>query len=202
MDIETNGLPLFWQITKKDKRKCKNEEEKKRRRKANKENIKSKLNEELICPMNYLYGLKLNRFRSEDSTLPMSDFYIKHELKSNHTKAKRVEKMIEDYSLEFYKFTQDHIGVNYDESDDVLLLHSDFNKLINAIKMTGLSRNYLALMSWLINRAFRVESQGRPVDSNLEKNKSLLMNVLYTVNPKCFLACFKQKSKESQSVDL
>ena len=66
MDIDNNKYPVFFSAIRKDFN-------------------KSRLNKKLNCPMNYLYGLKLNRFRSEDSTLPMSDFYIKHELKQGRS---------------------------------------------------------------------------------------------------------------------
>lgn len=196
MNIEENGLPLFWQITKKDKRKCKSEDEKKKRLKANKEKIKAKLNEKLICPMNYLYGLQLTKFRSADSTLPMSEFMNK-DIKITRSKtSRRIEDMIEEFSLELNEFSVDHKDENWKEDKEAyFLLRADFDNLINKIRKIGISKNYTDLMMWLINRAFKISPKLRDnMKSTTDKNKSILIKVLYEVNPKCFLQCFIEKN--------
>lgn len=207
MNIEENGLPLFWQITKKDKRKCASEEEKKKRRKVNKEKIKAKLNEELVCPMNYLYGLDLDKHRSSERTIPIKEF-LKLDLSNNdRRKSKAVEELIEKYALEQYDIVMDLDGANWKENNYDLLLRWDFDNLINDIQKIYISRNYKGLMSWLINRAFEVTAgvkrNSRTLDSITDKNKSLLLKVLYTINKDVFMSCFKSctldKNEHSQT---
>ena len=56
MDLQTHGYPAFWLSIKNDF-------------------SKNNINYDLKCPMNYLYNLKLNKFRSPDATLPTSPFF-------------------------------------------------------------------------------------------------------------------------------
>ena len=195
MNLGTNGLPKFWMITKKDKRKARSDAERHERDKNNRERIKNNLNETLECPMNYLFALNFATNRSNESTLEMDYFWIKHELKEHHRKSEKVEKMIQKFSLDLY---------NYNTSDDVdaeeyFLLRSDFEEMINNIRSIYLSKNYQGLMSWMINRAFRIGAGvkgAKDMSSTLAKNKSILMKTLYTVNPKAFLSCFKKAASD------
>lgn len=49
-------------------------------------------------------------------------------------------------------------------------------------------------MSWLIDRAFVITpmmlSKSRTLQTNINKNKSILMKTLYEVNKQSFLNCF------------
>ena len=195
MEIDKKGLPLFWQITKKDKMKCSNPTEKNKRNKINKDRIKSKTNPNIICPMNYLYGIELNKFRNSDSTLPMKDFFIKHELGLQHRIARKVEEFIEKYSKELQEFVLNHDGINWkDDKEEYYLLRSDYDDLINDLRQLKLGKKYTGLMSWLINRAFMIGAGiKRNIDTsntNINKNKSILMKTLYDVDQDTFLSCF------------
>ena len=190
MNISENQLPKFWMITKKDKRKARTDEARKQRDKKNREKIRNNINDDLVCPMNYLYKLGLGMSRDSSSTISMDKFWIKHEMDVHHRHSEKVEKMIQKYSLDLY---------NYNVSDDCdneeyFLLRSDFDNLVDDIRQTYISKNYQGLMSWLINRAFGIGSgvkgKRNTMDSRLYKNRSLLLKVLYTVNKKAFLACF------------
>ena len=176
MDIKTHKYPSFWAIIKKD---------------FNKKNI----NKELVCPMNYLYDLNFKEYKPATSTLPMSDFFIKHSLNVNRRTCKRVEELISKYSLQLYaQNAQDNF--NNERDNDYLLLRSDFDELVRNIRGLNISGNYLGLMSWLIDRAFVITpdvSRNKMLKTNLGTNKSLLLKVLYEVNPKCFLQCFEKK---------
>lgn len=176
MDIKTHKYPMFWAIIKKD---------------FNKQNI----NKSLVCPMNYLYNLTFKEYKPATSTLPISDFFIKHPLDVNRRTCKRVEELISKYSLQLYvQNTKDVF--NTERENDYLLLRSDFNELVNNIRGLNISSNYIGLMSWLIDRAFVITPdvlRNKMLKTNLGTNKSLLLKVLYEVNPKCFLQCFVKK---------
>ena len=125
----------------------------------------------------------------------MDDFFIKHELDEHRRKCKKVEELIQRYSLKVYNY-------NVDEDDDneqYLLLRQDFDNLIEDIKTVYVSKNYLGLMSWLINRAFSIGAGVRRnndvILSTINTNKAILLKTLYTVNPDALLKCFISKEK-------
>ncbi len=173
LDIDRNGYPLFWSIIKKDF-------------------DKNKINYSLECPMNYLSKVKFKKIRSKDSTLPMKYFFINHKLDSDKRKCRKVENLIEQYSLDIY-------NSRMQDNDNYLLLREDFDNLIEDIRSVYISKNYQGLMSWLINRAFiitsGVKSKRKEMDSVLNKNKPLLLKTLYTINNDVFLNCFVKGDK-------
>lgn len=177
MDIKTHKYPSFWAIIKKG---------------FDRNNI----NKQLICPMNYLCNLNFDKYKSKDTTLHMSYFFVKHPLDINRRTCKRVEELISKYSLQLYNKNVSE-GFNGEQDNDYLLLRSDFDELVRNIRGVNISKNYISLMSWLIDRAFMItpsiKQNNKMLRTNLGANKSLLLKVLYEVNPKCFLSCFTKK---------
>lgn len=176
MGIKNNGYPAFWGIVKKGFN-------------------KQRVNSELICPMNYVFDIKTKDTRKRIGTLPMSAFFVKHELNENRRKCKKVEELIQKYSLELFNYNTD------DDCDDeqYLLLRHDFDNLIEDIQNIYISKNYIGLMSWLINRAFSIGAGVRRNDDNIistiSTNKAILLKTLYTINPDALLKCFISKEK-------
>lgn len=170
MDIKTNKYPNFWRVIKHGFK-------------------RSNINDDLKCPMNYLCNLELNKFRHSSSSIPMSDFFIKHSLEKDKKQCKKVEELISKYSLKVYEN-------KFDTSTDYLLLRSDFDSLINDIQKTYLSSNYTGLISWLIDRAFiitpEIKYNSNRLKTTINTNRALLLKILYDVNKKSFLKCFKK----------
>lgn len=197
MDIEENGLPFFWLVTKRDKRKVHSDEQRKERDETNKTKIKKKVEPSLDCPMNYLYRLRLDRTKYDAPALSMDNFWIKHDIENGRRKSRLVEDLIEKYSLELYNYNSS----DEKENSDYFLLRDDFDKLIADIQKIYISKNYLGMMSWLINRAFLigsgVQQNKNAMDSKLYKNRALLLKVLYVVSPNIFLQCFVEKRTPS-----
>ena len=179
MDIKTNGYPAFWGIIRKNFN-------------------KSRINEKLICPMNYIFDIEVAKYRNKTTTLPMSDFFVKYELDEHKRKSRKVEELIQKYSFDLYNLYQKPMSENSlddeDESDNYLLLRSDFEKLIADIQNVYISKNYLGLMSWLINRAFcigaGVKSKKIEIQTTLNNNKAILLKTLYSINSDALLKCF------------
>lgn len=173
MDIQENKYPKFWAYIKKDVK-------------------RSKINNNLKCPMNYLCSIKFNKSRSEDSTLPMDYFFNKFELETNRRQSKKVEELIEKYSLHLFNAQSE------DGESDYLLLRSDYDELINDIKKVYLSKTYIGLMSWLIDRAFLIscgtKRNNNTINNNTNKNKALLLKTLYNINPKNVLEIFSKNA--------
>lgn len=193
MNIAENGLPYFWTITKRDKRKVRTSEQRRERDNINRIKIQKRVQPSLDCPMNYLYRLKFERIKNETESIPMDCFWIKHDIENGRRKSKVVEDLIERYSLELYNY-----NISEEKnSADYLLLMDDFEKLIADIQKIYISKNYLGMMSWLINRAFGIGAGVRRnkeiIDSRLYKNRALLLKVLYVVSPEIFLQCFVKK---------
>lgn len=178
MDIQTNKYPLFWGVIKGGI-------------------SRKKINQTLHCPMNCLYNLDLNKSRSEESTLPMSHFFYKFALDENRVKCRKVEALIEKYSLRLFDYNTAS-GPTLSKDDTYLLLRSDFDNLIHDIRKIFISGNYIGLMSWLIDRAFMItpnlKKNDRTLQSKIGANKSMLMKVLYDVNPEQFLKCFSKNA--------
>lgn len=175
MDIKKNGYPAFWGIIRRD---CN----------------KKRINKKLKCPMNYIFDIEIEKYRSNESTLPMSDFFVKYDVDLDRRKSKKVEDLIQKYSLTLYE----HNVENDEEDDDeYLLLRNDFDELVKDIQQIYISKNYLGMMSWLINRAFSigagVRRNNESIISTINTNKSLLLKVLYSVNKEAFLKCFSKK---------
>jgi hypothetical protein len=175
MDIKTNGYPSFWGIVKKGFN-------------------KQRVNSELICPMNYVFDIKANKYKNADSTLPMSEFFVKHEIDPNEKRkrSRKVEDLIQKYSLELFNYNIDNED---DNNEEYLLLRSDFDDLIAEIQSIYISRNYLGLMSWLLDRAFCItlgaQRKSNVTMTTINTNKSILLKTLYSVNPDALLKCFK-----------
>lgn len=172
IDIKTNMYPSFWQIIK---------------RGFNEKYI----NDTLKCPMNYLYDLNLSEFHNSDSTLPMSHFFVKYEMTNNIRTCRKIEEIIAKYSLKLYESNNDSL-----EDNDYLLLRKDFDDMIEEIQKIKISKNYLGLFSWMIDRAFKILPGSirnqKSISSVLNKNKSLLLRALYNVNSANLLKCFSR----------
>ena len=187
MNIKENGFPAFWGIVKKDFN-------------------KKRINKDLICPMNYIFDIQVDKYKSKESTLPMSNFFVSYPMEEHRRKSRKVEELIQKYSLDLYSKYQKPKDNGYmddeDEEDSYLLLRSDFDDLISDINQVYISKNYLGLMSWLINRAFLIGAGARSkksdILSTLNNNKAILLKTLYTVNPDALLKCF---AKNIEKVD-
>lgn len=161
--------------------------------------VRNKINPNIDCPMNRVYRFKSKKV-SWGEPIPMKDFFVNHDNTLSKRKSYKVEKLIEDFSIELNNY---NIWFNGDKSqiysstDDYLLLRSDYDELISRIKGITLSSNYLGLMSWLLNRALlitpNVKGKQEKLESKLNKNRSLLVKVLYDINPKTFKKCFKNE---------
>ena len=171
MNVKLLGYPLFWKIVQSE--------------------FKSEINYNLKCPMNYLSQIKIAEYKPKDSTLPMDYFYQHFDIEQGRRKCKKVEDFIEKYSIKLYQS-------NYYDTDaeNYLLLQDDFDTLINDLRQLYLSKTYLGLMSWLINRAFlitpSIQRNNNRIQTQLDNNKSILLKVLYKINSNNLLEIFSK----------
>ena len=174
LDIRTNGYPEFWLSIRRGF-------------------DESKVNKNLICPMNRVATYKYPEVKPGSATVPFEKFVVKHPLTEKKRIARKIEALINKYSLELYKFNiRDD-----DEQSEYLLLRADFEMMVDEIQRIIFTNKYVDIFYWLINKAFLID--GRAANNQaknkiiIAKNRSLLMKTLYTVNPEAFLECFASK---------
>ena len=170
LDVKNNGYPRFWLY-------------------VNYGIHKSKINHSLQCPMNVLFDYKPPKIRSSETTLPMCYFYNYYPLREDRRKSKKVEGFIEEYGLKLQQYV-------VDDTRDELILRDDFDNMINSIRQIYISKDYLGLFSWLIDRAFHlvtnVDNKHIKTRARTEKNKALLLKTLYTINRGNLLKIFEK----------
>ena len=169
MNVKENKYPSFWKIIHRD--------------------FKDKnINHDLLCPMNYLYNLKLDQFRSNQSTIPVEYFFKKFKLEKNRKTCKKVEDIIETY------LNKSSSNFCSDNEDAYFLLKMDFDNMINDITRIYVSGNYIGLFSWLIDRAFCLSIAQKQnqykLKSTIKKRRSILIKALYSINSANLLKCF------------
>ena len=148
---------------------------------------KDKINYDLSCPMNELSNVRFKGVSVKKGILPISHFLNKYEIKGSRRGSRKVEKIIEKYSLEL-------LASQFSDEDEYLLLRSDFDEMIEDIKRVHISKQYLSLMSWLVQRAFLLTPQAYNSHSQTHRNKSILLKTLYEVNPSCLLQVFSKNA--------
>ena len=172
IDIKKNGYPAFWRDIRRD---CN----------------KNLINYNLKCPMNAVHALTIGKSNYKNDTIPISEYYVNHPNDETQKRSKAIENLIEKYSIKLFNFQQD----KKKNDDDYLLLRSDYEDLLEDIRRISLPDKYIGLMSWLINRCFMMTpsmiSNRDRIQSRLSKNRPLLLKILYDLNPKLLLKCFK-----------
>lgn len=169
MNVDENKYPAFWKIIRRDFK-------------------ENNINYNLICPMNYLYNLKLDQFKSDQSTIPIQYFFQKFTIEKNRKTCKKVEETIGVYINKFNSTFESS------DNDYYFLLRTDFDNMIKDIKHMYISKNYVGLFSWLIDRAFCLspaQMRGKyKLKSTIKKRRSILLKTLYDINSENLLKCF------------
>ena len=166
MDIDQYGYPIFWSHIRKGF-------------------DNNKINTKLVCPMNELSCVKFKKAPIKKGVLPINYFLQSYTLKESRRTSRKVEKLIEKYSLEL-------LNSYMSDDDEYFLLRNDFDEMIEDIRKIYISKEYLGLMNWLVVRAFRLTPQAYQSFSKTHKNKAILLKTLYSVNPNSLLQVFSR----------
>lgn len=155
----------------------------------------SRINYKLDSPMCRLYKMEFESYKPDTETIPTSNFFQKFPLDMSKKASRNVEDLIEKYQLEL-------LGSRIDKEDEpidldsYLLLREDFEQLVDDIRRIALPSKYIGLFSWLLDRAFimtpQLEANTAGLKSKLNKNRSILLRILYEVNPEALLKCFSK----------
>ena len=78
--------------------------------------------------------------------------------------------------------------------DFIFILKMDFDQMISDIMKVYISKNYLGLFSWLLDRAFCISIAQKQnqykLKSTIKKRRSILIKTLYSINSENLLKCF------------
>lgn len=174
INIKKNGYPAFWRDIRRD---CN----------------KNLINYNLRCPMNAVHSLTVGRADFKKDTISISELFINHENEMTQKKSRAIERLIEKYNLEIVEAQKNK---RQGKEVDYLLLRSDYEDLLDEIRRISLPNKYIGLMSWLVNRCFimtpNMASNKDKIQSKLNKNRPLLLKILYDLNPYLLLKCFKK----------
>lgn len=172
LEISKKGLPIFWKLIKRDG-----------------VDYTEKINEHIICPMNEIYKLKIPRVDKNSKTIPLKKFFKTIPRIGNYNTNVKIEELIKQFELEYTTFV-----INEETDDnDYFLLRKDFDDLIKALEKVKISRNYLSLCSWLINRAFGLTTASKENSTEEFRNKQVLLKTLYTSSPNNILEVFSKE---------
>lgn len=145
--------------------------------------------------MNAVHSLTVGRANYKNDTIPINQFFVKHENKETQRKSKSIEKLIEKYGFELTEYQKDEKKNKEKDQSEYLLLRADYEDMLEEIRHISMPNKYVGLMSWLIDRCFamtpEVSRNRNKIQSKLSKNRPLLLKILYDLNPKMFIKCFK-----------
>ena len=147
-------------------------------------------NPKIKCPMNTVSEMAINDYCPvKTKVYPMSKFVIRYPMNSDsdYKRCKKVEEMIERFSLQLHIYNKTTGMDNKLDDDQNILLNEKFDEMISEIQRLYISNSYLGLISMLVDKAFQIT---RKSDSKINKNRALLLKVLYKANKDAFLKCF------------
>lgn len=176
LEIKEKGLPIFWKVIKRDG-----------------VDYTDKINEEIKCPMNKLFNLNIPRRNNNTKTIPLKEFFKNIPRTGDYNTNIKVEEIIREFELEGAEFM---FSDEEDTTENYLLLRSDFDDLIKALEKVKLSKNYLSLCSWLINRAFGLSPKTKNLYAEIFRNRQVLLKTLYTSSPNNVLEIFSKEPVE------
>ena len=128
--------------------------------------------------------------KGSDEDYELQEEIILNDAKHVFVSPKKVEEIIEMYMNKYYS------TISSENEDSYFLLIVDFDNMIQYIKKVYVSKNYIGLFSWLIDRAFCVSISQKQnqykLKSKIKKRKSILIKALYDINSANLLKCFSE----------
>lgn len=157
--------------------------------KKDKNRIKQRINNDIVCPMNWLEE-KLDKIQGaeKNNVVDTKDFFINYPGYANNHQMSKIRKIIEDYDG-YTKRIVAFLSVE-PESDDLIELLIDKSKSVleelRKLKITKYTMNRLIGSVLGVDRCVRSEFKYRETSKYIRK----MLNVLYKVNKDQFLNNF------------
>lgn len=152
--------------------------------------LKNRIDEDLICPMNWLEE-RLDKIQNVQSrhTIPTEEFFIKVEGKADNKKMSRLMRLIQEYDEEMSKIFK----TNYD-SDEIRNEQILNITKTSVDKMSKLRTKDKKTVNRLIELAFGIQDTThggiKSKKYSTEKYSRKILNMLYKANRDLFLSNF------------
>ncbi len=187
LNVETIGYPLFWFMLKR-----KNRFAKKKTTDSGQEERKEMkgYNSNLRCPMNYICEMSFFPEKNNEEIIPIEHFFNPHLINRKKKASKKLEGFIEKYCVELATQFQE------DKDVDIEAGEVEFEKMIEELKSCYIPESSIGVVSNLLDRAFQIspkmKASKNALDSNLWRNKPVLIKILYSINKNCLLNCLNK----------
>ena len=155
--------------------------------KGNKNKLNSRINPDLVCPMNWLQEwLDKIQGASSTNTIPTEEFFIKFKGKAKATQMTKIYNAVENYSN--YVKSLNCMGLTSSEySEQIYFKEQELFGIVGAMKIGNIVT---------INRLVEL-SLGIPLERNdirysqkYKKYSRKILSILYKTNKEKFLSCF------------
>jgi len=159
--------------------------------KAERNKVGKRIDEKLICPMNWLQDcLDKIQGASKDGFVDTKEFFVNNPGWANNRQMSKIRKIVEDYD----GYTKRLMGYLIDDIEDdeileLLMLKTDetYEKL-KGLKMSKITINRLVGSVIGIDMGINNDYKYKITSKYTRK----MMNLLYNCNREYFLSCFKQ----------
>lgn len=155
-----------------------------------KNKLKSRINKELLCPMNWLeYWIDKIQNASTSDTVPTSEFFIKMNGHANNRQMSKIRMIIEDYDS-YIKSVQANNSIDNELSTDMIINKS--KSVLEELQKVKIGN--IVTINRLIETSLGLETNN---NASIHYNKSQkytrkMLNCLYKVNKNKFLTNFIQ----------
>lgn len=155
-----------------------------------KNKLKSRINKELLCPMNWLeYWIDKIQNASTSDTVPTSEFFIKMNGHANNRQMSKIRMIIEDYDS-YIKSVQANNSIDNELSTDMIINKS--KSVLEELQKVKIGN--IVTINRLIETSLGLETNN---NASIHYNKSQkytrkMLNCLYKVNKNRFLTNFIQ----------
>lgn len=156
--------------------------------KEKRDKIKGRINQNLVCPMNWLQEILDNiQMASNENTTPTEEFFIKMNGKGNAYQMTKIIKIVQEYD----NFILDNLHRQDDEDfiGELLEYIENIKTTLSKIKIGNIIT---------INRLIETSLGLEKLNNNFKENQSIkytrkLLNLLYKMNKEKFLINFIEK---------
>lgn len=159
--------------------------------KQSRDKINNRINENLICPMNYLQDWldKIQGIERKEGT-DIKDFFIKKPGKANWMQIPKIYQRIDQYDRFITKMM-----INDLSDDDMNCISKETDKLVDELCRLKISE---ITMNRLIETALGIESNTKDNHkyTNATKNTRKILNLMYRSNKSRFISNFREKLPE------
>jgi len=190
-----SDLPRFMLYTKEIKTMKNGKELPYKEIKDKKDKIKNRINEDLICPMNWLQDiLDEIKMSNNSNSIPTDEFFIKIKGKPQNKQMTKIKKIIERYD----KFVK-YLSVKYCNDEEMLYIKLNQATDIVVSQLRKIKIGNIVTINRLIEIALGI---AKPNNNFKEKHRikyaRKVLNMLYKMDKDKFLLNFKSKMDERE----